>query len=46
MRWLITNRNQDKTNNLFGCTLDALTFWTLDPAANPAADIKLLSSWT
>jgi esterase/lipase superfamily enzyme len=46
MRWLITNRNQDKANNIFGCTLDALTFWTFDPAPNPTADIKLLSSWT
>ena len=46
MRWLITNRNQDKPNNIFGCTLDALTFWTFDPAASPTSDIKLLSSWT
>jgi esterase/lipase superfamily enzyme len=46
MRWLITNRNQDKPNNIFGCTLDALTFWTFDPAASPTCDIKLLSSWT
>lgn len=44
MRWLITNRNQEEDG--FGRNLDQLTFWTLDPAANPAKDIKLRSTWT
>ncbi len=46
MRWLITNRNQDTNQNIFGCSLSPLTFWTFDPTATPAADIALLSSWT
>jgi esterase/lipase superfamily enzyme len=45
MRWLITNRNQDRANG-FGGDLAPLTYWTFDPAANPTADIKLRSSWT
>jgi esterase/lipase superfamily enzyme len=47
MRWLITNRNQDKNNNGFGCNFSSLTFWTFDPsAAKPGDNIANLSSWT
>jgi esterase/lipase superfamily enzyme len=45
MRWLITNRNQQKNDNTFGSDLDAVTYWTYDPAARPG-DIALASSWT
>ncbi len=43
MRWLITNRNQQKDG--FGRDLDVLTFWSLDPAADPTAKIDGFSSW-
>lgn len=45
MRWLITNRNQSDDDS-FGGDLSSLTFWTLDPAAKPAAKIDARSSWT
>jgi len=44
MRWLITNRNQEDDG--FGGELDDLTFWTLDPAQKPNADIASRASWT
>src|ERR1700687_2298537 len=46
MRWLITNRNQDKKNDSFGTDFSSFTFWSLDPTANPGKDIAKLSSWT
>src|SRR5947209_5136421 len=46
MRWLITNRNLNKTTNTLGDDLDNLSFWTFDPAANPGANIEVLASWT
>jgi esterase/lipase superfamily enzyme len=45
MRWLITNRNIDADKDSFGCDLNALTFWTFDPAADPTKNIAQLSSW-
>jgi esterase/lipase superfamily enzyme len=46
MRWLITNRNQDKNNNGFGGNFSSLTFWTFDPStAKPGDKIANLSSW-
>lgn len=51
MRWLITNRNQIPPAGAtgkpsFGGHLDTLTYWTLDPAAKPNADITDRSNWT
>jgi esterase/lipase superfamily enzyme len=53
MRWLITNRNQvtvkdssGKDELSFGSELDDLSYWTLDPAAKPNADITDRSNWT
>ncbi len=47
MRWLITNRNQDKKNNGFGTAFSSLTYWTYDPAtAKPGDNMTQLSSWT
>lgn len=45
MRWLITNRNQDKKNDGFGSDFSSLTYWTFDPA-DPGAGITHLSAWT
>ena len=45
MRWLITNRNQDKANDTFGCSLAPLTYWIADTDTNPALDLTKLSSW-
>jgi esterase/lipase superfamily enzyme len=45
MRWLITNRNQDKKNDGFGTDFSSLTYWTFDPA-KPGAGITHLSAWT
>jgi esterase/lipase superfamily enzyme len=51
MRWLITNRNQippagSAGKPSFGGDLDDLSYWTLDPAANPNTDITDRSQWT
>jgi esterase/lipase superfamily enzyme len=51
MRWLITNRNQippagSSGKSSFGGDLDDLSYWTLDPAAKPNADITDRSQWT
>jgi esterase/lipase superfamily enzyme len=43
MRWLITNRNQQK--DIFGSDLDELTFWTFD-TTQKNKDIAKRSSWT
>ena len=43
MRWLITNRNQQK--DIFGSDLDELTFWTFD-VTQKNKDIAKRSSWT
>ncbi len=44
MRWLITNRKKTDDDG-FGGDFAPLTFWTLDPSANPG-DITKRSSWT
>jgi len=44
MRWLITNRNQQKDKTSLGGDLAELTFWTYDPASG--GDITVLTSWT
>jgi esterase/lipase superfamily enzyme len=43
MRWLITNRNQQKDG--FGGEISDLTFWTCDRAADPKAKIDDVNSW-
>jgi esterase/lipase superfamily enzyme len=43
VRWLITDRNMDNSNNGFGVDLAELTYWTADPATN--SDLTKRSSW-
>jgi len=42
MRWLITNRNLDKSDG-FGGDLAKITYWTADPSTKP--DLSKRSSW-
>jgi esterase/lipase superfamily enzyme len=53
MRWLITNRNQippagspGNGKLSFGSDLDDLSYWTLDPAAQPNTDLTDRANWT
>ena len=44
MRWLITNRNTDDTNNGFGTDQATLTYWIFNPTAG-STDVALRSNW-